>query len=176
MSPIVHIVNVSSAATESHANITEIHEGLNFSIDDDGEYSFGIFSVKFSTDGRELVAASSDDSIYVYDLEAKRLTLSILAHASDVNGVCFADESGHLIYSGSDDNLCKVNYRAFLLRKFRQRCFVAKGQAAGVLTGHIEGITFIDSRGDGRYFISNGKDQAFKLWDIQKIKMIALLT
>ena len=50
-----------------------------------------------------------------------------------------------------------------------RRCFVAKGQAAGVLTGHIEGITFIDSHGDGRYFISNGKDQAFKLWDIQKM-------
>lgn len=28
---------------------------------------------------------------------------------SDVNAVCFADETGHLIYSGSDDNLCKVN-------------------------------------------------------------------
>lgn len=28
---------------------------------------------------------------------------------SDVNTVCFADESGHLIYSGSDDALCKVN-------------------------------------------------------------------
>lgn len=28
---------------------------------------------------------------------------------SDVNTVCFADESGHLIYSGSDDNLCKVD-------------------------------------------------------------------
>lgn len=27
---------------------------------------------------------------------------------SDVNTVCFADESGHLIYSGSDDNFCKV--------------------------------------------------------------------
>lgn len=29
---------------------------------------------------------------------------------SDVNSVCFADESGHLIYSGSDDNLCKVKF------------------------------------------------------------------
>ncbi|XP_028089978.1 LEC14B protein-like [Camellia sinensis] len=56
-SPIVHIVNVGSAATESHANITEIHDGLDFS-DDDGGYSFGIFSVKFSTDGRELVAVA----------------------------------------------------------------------------------------------------------------------
>lgn len=50
-----------------------------------------------------------------------------------------------------------------------RRCFVTKGQAAGVLTGHLEGITFIDSRGDGRYFISNGKDQSIKLWDIRKM-------
>lgn len=28
---------------------------------------------------------------------------------SDVNTVCFADESGHLIYSGSDDTSCKVH-------------------------------------------------------------------
>lgn len=35
--------------------------------------------------------------------------------------------------------------------------------------GHIEGITFIDSRGDGRYLISNGKDQSIKLWDIRKM-------
>ncbi|KAI8566135.1 hypothetical protein RHMOL_Rhmol02G0016000 [Rhododendron molle] len=162
MSPIVHIVNVSSSVTKSHANITEIHEGLDFSVGDDveGERSFGIFSVKFSTDGRELVAASSDDSIYVYDLAANKLALRIPAHKSDVNSVCFADESGNVIYSGSDDNLCKV---------WDRRCFVTKGQAAGVLTGHLEGITCIDSRGDGRYFISNGKDQSIKLWDIRKM-------
>lgn len=28
---------------------------------------------------------------------------------SDVNTVCFADETGNIIYSGSDDGLCKVN-------------------------------------------------------------------
>lgn len=28
---------------------------------------------------------------------------------SDVNTVCFADETGHIIYSGSDDGFCKVN-------------------------------------------------------------------
>ncbi|KAM0947724.1 putative transcription factor WD40-like family [Dioscorea sansibarensis] len=61
---------------------------------------------------------------------------------SDVNPVTFADESGHIIYSGSDDHLYKV---------------------AGVLTGHLQGITSIDSHGDGRYFISNGKDQGIKL-------------
>ncbi|KAK6164736.1 hypothetical protein DH2020_001600 [Rehmannia glutinosa] len=161
MSPIVHIVNVgSSTAKESLANVTEIHDGLDFSSPDEGAYSFGIFSLKFSTDGREIVAGSSDEDIYVYDLEANKLSLRISAHTSDVNTVCFADESGHLIYSGSDDNFCKV---------WDRRCFRAKGKPAGILTGHLEGITFIDSRGDGRYLISNGKDQAIKLWDIRKM-------
>ena len=35
--------------------------------------------------------------------------------------------------------------------------------------GHLEGVTFLDSRGDGRYFISNSKDQSIKLWDIRKM-------
>lgn len=35
--------------------------------------------------------------------------------------------------------------------------------------GHLEGITFIDSRGDGRHLISNSKDQSIKLWDIRKM-------
>ncbi|XP_050267045.1 LEC14B protein isoform X1 [Quercus robur] len=162
MSPIVHIVNVGSAETESLANVTEIHDGLDFSSvgDEDRGYSFGIFSVKFSTDGREVVAGSSDDSLYVYDLEANKPSLQISAHSSDVNTVCFADESGHLIYSGSDDTYCKV---------WDRRCLDARDKPAGVLMGHLEGITFIDSRGDGRYFISNGKDQSIKLWDIRKM-------
>lgn len=38
----------------------------------------------------------------------------------------------------------------------------------GVLVGHNNGITHIDSRGDERYLISNSKDQSIKLWDIRK--------
>lgn len=47
----------------------EIHNGLNFT-SNDREYSFEIFSVKFSSDGRE-VAESSYGNIYVYDIKAK---------------------------------------------------------------------------------------------------------
>ncbi|KAL5097232.1 hypothetical protein RYX36_001559 [Vicia faba] len=165
MSPIIHIVNAGSATTESVANVTEIHYGLNFASDNDGD-EFGIFSIKFSTDGRELVAGTSDSSICVYDLGADKLTLRIPAHLSDVNTVCFADESGHLIYSGSDDSFCKV---------WDRRCFVSKEQPAGILMGHLEGITFINSRGDGRYLISNGKDQTTKLWDIRKMSSNAAM-
>ncbi|GAB4842405.1 hypothetical protein Ancab_012376 [Ancistrocladus abbreviatus] len=68
---------------------------------------FGIFSVKFSTDGREIVAAGSVDAIYIYDLVVNRPALKIHAHEADVNTVCFVDESGNVIYSGSDDSFCK---------------------------------------------------------------------
>jgi DDB1- and CUL4-associated factor 11 len=62
-----------------------VHEGLNFSrghsdYDDDDEYCFGIFSIKFSQDGREVVAGTNDASIYVYDLLANKVSLRLLAH------------------------------------------------------------------------------------------------
>jgi len=159
LTPIVHIVNLGSSVTESSANVTEIHEGLDFSMYEE-ECSFGLFCVKFSIDGRELVAGSNDKSIYIYDLEVNTCSLKIAAHEDDVNTVSFADDTSHLIYSGSDDGYCKV---------WDRRCLTSRAQPAGTLVGHLEGITFIDSRGDGRYLISNGKDQTTKLWDIRKM-------
>lgn len=64
----------------SHIFLQDIHDGLDFSQHQDVQYSFGIFSVKFSSDGRELVAGSNDESIYVYDLHANKLTLRLPAH------------------------------------------------------------------------------------------------
>ncbi|XP_062211015.1 LEC14B protein-like isoform X2 [Phragmites australis] len=158
LSPTVHIVNVQNAVRESHANITEIHEGLEFSDDDDG-FSFGIFSVKFSKDGRELVVGNNNESICIYDLGASKVTERIHAHVADVNVVTFADETSDVLYSGSDDSLCKV---------WDRRCH-KRQKPVGVLTGHLDGITFIDSGGDGHYFISNCKDQTIKLWDLRKM-------
>lgn len=41
------------------------------------------------------------------------------------------------------------------------------GREAGAFVGHLEGLTYIDSKGDGRYILSNGKDQTMKLWDLR---------
>jgi WD repeat-containing protein 23 len=40
---------------------------------------------------------------------------------------------------------------------------------SGVLVGHTEGITNVSAKGDGRYVISNGKDQSLRLWDLRKM-------
>ncbi|KAI9778257.1 MAG: hypothetical protein M1839_008281 [Geoglossum umbratile] len=119
---------------------------------------FGVWSIRFSGDGRELVAGTSDQSIYVYDLETRQPTLIIPGHDDDVNAVCFADKtSPHVLFSGSDDTTLKVWDR----RSMGDR------RAAGVFLGHTEGLTYVDSKGDGRYVLSNGKDQTMKLWDIR---------
>ena len=116
--------------------------------------------MRFSGDGREIVAGTSDNSVYVYDIEANCSILRIQGHNEDVNAVCFGDTSSpHILYSGSDDTLIKV----------WDRRSMSDSREAGVFIGHTEGLTYVDSKGDGRYVLSNGKDQNMKLWDLRKM-------
>ncbi|KAE8835508.1 hypothetical protein HRS9122_07778 [Pyrenophora teres f. teres] len=121
---------------------------------------FGIWSIRFSGDGREIVAGTGDNSVYVYDIERRQSVLRIRGHQDDVNAVCFGDtQSPHILYSGSDDTTLKV----------WDRRSMGDGREAGVFLGHTEGLTYVDSKGDGRYVLSNGKDQTAKLWDLRKM-------
>ncbi|KAJ9155652.1 WD repeat domain-containing protein [Pleurostoma richardsiae] len=120
--------------------------------------NFAIWSIRFSGDGRELIAGNNAQSIVVYDIESRRVLHNITGHDDDVNAVCFADVSSpHILYSGSDDATIKV----------WDRRSMGDGREAGAFVGHMEGITYIDSKGDGRYVLSNGKDQTAKLWDLR---------
>ncbi|OTB02870.1 hypothetical protein M426DRAFT_61461 [Hypoxylon sp. CI-4A] len=119
---------------------------------------FGIFSIRFSGDGRELVAGTNANSIVVFDIESRRVLHTIEGHDDDVNAVCFADKSSpHILYSGSDDTTIKV----------WDRRSMGDGREAGAFVGHTEGLTYLDSKNDGRYLLSNGKDQNMKLWDLK---------
>jgi len=127
-------------------------------------HSFGIWSVRFSGDGRELVAGTNTQSIVVYDIESRTVLHNVVGHEDDVNAVCFADKSSpHILYSGSDDATIKV----------WDRRSMGDGRPAGAFVGHVEGLTYIDSKGDGRYILSNGKDQTMKLWDLRMVMSTA---
>ena len=60
------------------------------------------------------------------------------AHQDDANAVTFADESSQLIFSGGDDGICKVWDRRTLSET---HC-----SPVGILAGHKDGITFIDTK------------------------------
>jgi len=61
--------------------------------------------------------------------------------------------SSNVLVSGSDDNYLKVWDR----RSLGEGGSFTK--PSGVLVGHTEGVTFVAPKGDGRFVISNGKDQ-----------------
>uniref|UniRef100_A0A8C1ZG52 DDB1- and CUL4-associated factor 11 n=1 Tax=Cyprinus carpio TaxID=7962 RepID=A0A8C1ZG52_CYPCA len=136
---------------------SETHTALDLNPD---ERRFCVFSLAASTDGKEILGGANDGCLYVFDREQNKRTLKIDAHEDDVNAVAFADSSSQLLFSGSDDALCKVWDRR-TLREDRP-------QPVGHLAGHRDGITFIHSKGDARYLISNSKDQTIKLWDVRK--------
>ncbi|KAJ3277733.1 hypothetical protein HK104_003017 [Borealophlyctis nickersoniae] len=153
ITPIVYLARVNGDLEEYD------HIPLDFT--EPHHESFGVWSVRFSGDGREIVAGASDHCIYVYDIETRKVLHRIPGHLDDVNAVCFADPtSSHVLFSGSDDDTVKVWDRRSLGRS---------SLPAGVFVGHTEGITFVASKGDGRYALSNGKDQQMKLWDIRKM-------
>jgi DDB1- and CUL4-associated factor 11 len=126
---------------------------------------FSIYSVRFGTDGREIIAGtggrtSPEKCIYVFDIERNESILRIQGHDDDVNAVCFGDtNSPHILYSGSDDGTVKV----------WDRRSISEGRPSGVFLGHTAGLTYVDSKGDGRYVLSNSKDQTTKLWDLRKV-------
>ncbi|ODN00691.1 DDB1- and CUL4-associated factor 11 [Orchesella cincta] len=121
---------------------------------------FCIFSLAFSEDGNDILGGANDGFLYVYNRESNQRVLKIEAHEDDVNSVAFADETSNILFSAADDGLCKVWDR----RTLRE----SDPQPVGILAGHIDGITYIDAKGDGRYLLTNSKDQSIKLWDMRR--------
>ncbi len=135
----------------------ERHVALPLSTDDS---RFCLFSVRFSSDGSEIVGGSNDGYIYLFDRGAQVQSLRLRGHDDDVNAVSFVDSTTHVVASGGDDGYVKVWDR----RALRE----SDPRPMGILAGHVDGITYIDPKGDGRHLISNSKDQSVKLWDIRR--------
>ncbi|XP_062211071.1 LEC14B protein-like isoform X6 [Phragmites australis] len=117
-----------------------------------------VSDIALSPDQRYLAYSSLSPTVHIVNVQ-NAVRESHANITADVNVVTFADETSDVLYSGSDDSLCKV---------WDRRCH-KRQKPVGVLTGHLDGITFIDSGGDGHYFISNCKDQTIKLWDLRKM-------
>ncbi|KAK4475636.1 hypothetical protein MN116_000907 [Schistosoma mekongi] len=117
------------------------------------------FSVGFLNDSNQVISGHNKGMVYVTDLQTtKYCSFPVSARSkADVNAVTTLDRSGNLILAAGDD----TNIRLFDIRVLNNGC-------QSVFSGHLDGITYLDSKGDDIYFLSNCKDQTVKLWDARK--------
>ena len=133
-------------SNEGSNTLEDNHQALNLAARDGGD-RFCIFSMRFSQDGDEILCGAKDGYIYVYDRASNQRSLRVNAHEDDVNAVAFIDSATHILASGGDDGICKIWDR----RSLKETDPVP----VGLLAGHVDGITYIDPRGDGRHLITN---------------------
>ncbi|EDW74251.1 uncharacterized protein Dwil_GK21482 [Drosophila willistoni] len=125
----------------------------------------GIFSLRYSPTGDTIIGGSNNASVIVGDVRT-RATQIVRTHrmpVTDVNAVSFVnDNNPNVIIAGCDDGLLKVYD---LRTSFRSRSL---SKSVVSFIGHYDGITYIDSRNDGYYVLSNSKDQSIKIWDMRQ--------
>lgn len=148
-SDYVHVIDIDGDG--------EQHTALDLS---PSERRFAVFSLAVSPDGRHVWGGANDGCVYGYDRAAQRRVVRVAAHDDDVNAVAVGDAGGQLLLTGGDDAVCRLWDRR-CLREDRPKEVAA-------LAGHRDGVTFIHPRGDGRYLVSNSKDQTAKLWDLRR--------
>lgn len=80
ISPVLHVVNINATDNvRSIQNITDLHTPLDFRQGfSDG--AFGLWAITFSSDGKHILAGSTDYATYLYDIEAQRVVSRAHAH------------------------------------------------------------------------------------------------
>jgi WD40 repeat protein len=164
----------SSASSSSRELGVASHTPMDFSVEARGAApqgaggyrgrssrgSFGIFSLKWSAGGGEVVAGCNDGQLRIFDVESGVVSDRVQAHQDDINSVCFAGTgaASDVVISGSDEV-------GTPLKVWDRR---ALGRPVGGLPGHVAGVTHVSPRGDGVHVLSASKDQTIKLWDLRK--------
>jgi WD repeat-containing protein 23 len=115
------------------------------------------FAARFSQDGRQVVCGNNAHRVVLVDVESNTALLETRAHHGDTNTVCFLEKGSPCFLSGGDDSMVKVwDPRA------------SPTNAVGLFPGHLDGVCYLDPKGDGFHILSTSKDQSIKLWDMRK--------
>lgn len=126
-------------------------------------FSLRVYSLKLSGDNTQVIAGCGRTvggaPVQVFDLETSKVKHSVIAHSDDINSVSYVTKDNSSVFiSASDDGVCKLwDTRSLNGNK-----------PAGIFYGHVSGLTYVSSKEDNKYFITNCKDQSIKLWDLRK--------
>lgn len=119
-----------------------------------------VTSVAWSPDSNNIVSASYDKTVKIWNVNNGREINSFKAHSDLVNTVNFSPD-GNKIASASADKTIKLwNIEGKLIQTF---------------TGHRSEITSIDFSPDGKQLVSGSTDNTIKIWQLEDGKLIHTL-
>jgi len=114
-------------------------------------HGHAVNAVAFSPDGMQLVTASNDHTIKLWNLETGTELRTLRGHAASVASVAFRFDGKQLASGGGDRNLMLWN--------------VETGEALTTLFGHRDGVTSVAFNSDGKQIVSSSSDRTARIWD-----------
>ncbi|KAF7970732.1 hypothetical protein HWV62_23188 [Athelia sp. TMB] len=114
-----------------------------------------VSSVSYSPDGRHIVSASWDRSMYICDAETGEIAAGPFTwHSSPIMSVSYSPDGRH-IASGFLDQTVRI-------------CNALTGEVvAGPFEGHTEIINSVAWSPDGKYVVSGSSDKTCRIWKIE---------
>jgi WD40 repeat protein len=121
-----------------------------------------ITAVVYSPDGRQIITASNDKTVKIWDAESGRELWTLAGHSDWVNAIAYSPD-GRRIVSASDDTTIKI-------------WDVESGREIRTLSGHSVNVMSVVYSPDGRRNVSGSGDRSLKIWDTETGRVIRTLT
>jgi WD40 repeat protein len=114
----------------------------------------GVFAVAVTPDGRQVISASHDYTLKLWDLETGKLRQTFYGHMGWVNDVVITPD-GKQALSGSGDHTLRIWH-------------IESGQLRFTLPAHSSWVTAVAVTPHGRHAVSCSNDLTVKLWDLEQ--------
>lgn len=177
-SSLNNVVQMVRMREEDDHDSTHSQEPLDFSQTGDVRT---VWAIQLSGDNSRLIAGTGMSSpsglfrfahnsiggVTVFDMETRSVLYNYYAHENDTNSVTYfnRETDPNLLVSGADDGLAHL-WDIRVMR--RAAASGSENKPLCTFVGHSHGLTHVDSRNDGRFFITSSKDSTIKLWDIRR--------
>jgi TPR repeat protein len=161
-------------------------------------------SAAFSPDGKQIVTASQDDTVRIWDTATGRQLLLLRGHTDWVTSAVFSPDGQQIVTASVDKTArvwdTKTGRQVLLLSGHTERVYSAMfspdgqqivtasadktariwdtktGRQVSLLSGHLDGVLFAAFSPDGQQIVTASFDKTARIWDTATGRQVWLLS